>query len=290
MNESRKKVFHVHLVSDATGDTINSISRACLAQFTDVRLQIHYWNMIRTKRQLDLVAEGLRHWPGLVLYTFVDEKMERALEDICLRNNLPSHSVLDPILTVMGAFLGRQSEHAPGKQHVLDDDYFARIEAMEYALSFDDGNRMDKLECADVVVIGVSRTSKTPTCIYLSHRGIKAANVPIVPNVPLSLDFETLTKPLVVALTRDPDALVETRRNRLRLLNQADDTDYTDPEQVRDEVREARRLYAKLGCPVIDVTRRSVEETSAEIMMLLHKRKLEKEIQKATEEGKECPL
>ena len=290
MNESRKKVFHVHLVSDATGDTINSISRACLAQFTDVRLQIHYWNMIRTKRQLDLVAEGLRHWPGLVLYTFVDEKMERALEDICLRNNLPSHSVLDPILTVMGAFLGRQSEHAPGKQHVLDDDYFARIEAMEYALSFDDGNRMDKLECADVVVIGVSRTSKTPTCIYLSHRGIKAANVPIVPNVPLSLDFETLTKPLVVALTRDPDALVETRRTRLRLLNQADDTDYTDPEQVRDEVREARRLYAKLGCPVIDVTRRSVEETSAEIMMLLHKRKLEKEIQKATEDRKECPL
>jgi len=290
VNESRKKVFHVHLVSDATGETINSISRACLAQFTNVKIQIHYWSLIRTKRQLDLVGEGLRHWPGLVLYTFVDENMGRALADMCLRYNLPSHSVLDPILLVMGAFLGRQSEHAPGKQHVLDEDYFARIDAMEYALSFDDGNRVDKLECADVIVLGVSRTSKTPTCIYLSHRGIRAANVPIVPDVPLTIDFAALQKPLVVALTRDPDSLVETRRSRLRLLHQSDDTPYTDPEKVREEVREARRFYGRLGCPIIDVTRRSVEETSAEIMMLLHKRKLEKEIKNAAEGGKDCPI
>ena len=290
MNESEKELFHVHLVSDATGETISSIARACLVQFQDVNVQEHYWSLIRTKRQLDLVFEGLRQWPGLVLYTFVDEALRKALNEHCRRYSLPAHSVLDPIISMMVGYFGAQSAKDPGRQHVLDDDYFARIDAMEYALSLDDGNKIDKLDEADVVVLGVSRTSKTPTCIYLSHRGIRAANVPIVPETPLGIDFSTLKKPLIIGLTRDPDALVETRRTRLRFLQQKEITNYIDPEKVREEVLEARRLFARLGCPVIDITRRSVEETAAEIMMLLNKRNMEREIIKLAETQKECPI
>ena len=290
MNESEKELFHVHLVSDATGETISSIARACLVQFQGVNVQEHYWSLIRTKRQLDLVFEGLRQWPGLVLYTFVDEGLRKALNDHCRRYSLPAHSVLDPIMSMMMGYFGAQSAKDPGRQHVLDEDYFARIDAMEYALSLDDGNKTDKLDVADVVVLGVSRTSKTPTCIYLSHRGIRAANVPIVPESPLNIDFSKLIKPLIVGLTRDPDSLVETRRTRLRFLQQNDATNYIDPEKVREEVLAARRFFAKLGCPVIDVTRRSVEETAAEIMMLLNKRNMEREINKLAETQKECPI
>ncbi|MGE4351253.1 MAG: pyruvate, water dikinase regulatory protein [Bdellovibrionales bacterium] len=290
MNESRKDIFHVHLVSDATGETINNVARACLAQFEDLPIQEHFWSLIRTKRQLDLVFEGLRQWPGLVLYTFVDKELGQALSTQCRRVHLPSHSVLDPILAVMADFFGTPSTQDPGRQHVLDEDYFARIDAMEYALSLDDGNKMEQLDKADVIVLGVSRTSKTPTCIYLSHRGIKAANVPLVPGIPLDVDLKKLTKPLVVGLTRDPDALVETRQTRLRFLHQNEKTNYIDPEKVREEVMEARRFFARNGVPVIDVTRRSVEETSAEIMMLFNKRNMEREIQKLAETQKECPI
>lgn len=290
MNESKKDVFHVHLVSDATGETINNIARACLVQFEHVSIQEHFWGLVRTKRQLDLVSEGLRQWPGLVLYTFVDEELGKSLQNLCARYNLPSHSVLDPILSVMGDFFGVTSANDPGKQHILDEEYFARIDAMEYALSYDDGHHADRLEHADVVVLGVSRTSKTPTCIYLSHRGIKAANVPIIPGVPSPVDFSRLRKPLIIGLTRDPEALVETRRSRMRFLNEAHDTNYTDLDKVEEEVLEARRLFARLGCPVIDVTRRSVEETSAEIMMLLNKKNMEAEISKLAETQKECPI
>jgi regulator of PEP synthase PpsR (kinase-PPPase family) len=280
VNESEKKIFHVHLVSDATGETINSIARACLVQFENIQVQEHFWGLIRTKRQMDLVFEGLRQWPGLVLYTFVDESLRRILSDYCAKERLPSHSVLEPILSIMSATFGMPSAHDPGRQHVLDADYFARIEAMDYALSLDDGNKTEKLDDADVIILGVSRTSKTPTCIYLSHRGIRAANVPIVPGIPLDIDFSLLQKPLIVGLTKDPESLVETRLNRLRLLNDNAQTPYTNIEKVREEVLEARRLFGKLGCPVIDVSRRSIEETAAEIMMLLNKRSLEKEIVK----------
>lgn len=282
MNESEKKIFHIHLVSDATGETINSIARACLVQYENIPVQEHFWSLIRTERQLNLVFDGLRQWPGLVLFTFVDEKLRDSLSFFCRTNGLMSHSVLEPVLSTMSAYLGQDPAQDPGRQHVLDEEYFARIDAMDYAISLDDGNKIEQLSDADVVVLGVSRTSKTPTCIYLSHRGIRAANVPIVPGVPLEIDFETLKKPFIVGLTKDPELLVETRLNRIKLLNQNDKTDYTDIEKVRAEVLSARRLFNKIGCPVIDVTRRSIEETAAEIMMLMNKRELEKAKGKAT--------
>ncbi|MDD5585829.1 MAG: kinase/pyrophosphorylase [Alphaproteobacteria bacterium] len=268
---------HLHLVSDATGETIHGISRACLAQFEDVGVQEHFWSLVRTKRQLDVVLEGIGQWPGLVLYTLVDEGLRDALTRFCREKGLPSVSVLDPVMSAMIRFFGKQAAHTPGRQHVLDANYFARIEAVNYAMATDDGNRLESVNDADVIVLGVSRTSKTPTCVYLANRGLLAANIPIVPGVPLPVDLENLKKPMFVGLTKDPDSLVEIRRSRLRFLQNDDASPYIDPEKVHKEVQEARRLFARLGCPVIDVTRRSVEETASEIMMLLNRRTLERE-------------
>jgi regulator of PEP synthase PpsR (kinase-PPPase family) len=270
-----QEIQHIHLVSDATGETINAIARACLVQFEGIEIQEHYWSLVRTSRQLALVMEGIQHWPGLVLYTFVDEKLQRTMKEFCRKENVPSHAVLEPILTTMASFFGRPFSADPGRQHALDSTYFQRIDAMDFALAQDDGNKLDRLKEADVVVLGVSRTSKTPTCVYLAYRGIRAANIPIIPGIPLDLTLFQADGPLIVGLTKDVDSLIETRRTRLKFFQQEDGTHYTDPEKVREEVQEARRLYARLGCPVIDVTRRSIEETSAEIMMLLNKRRLD---------------
>jgi regulator of PEP synthase PpsR (kinase-PPPase family) len=283
MNEG---VFHLHLVSDATGETIAAVARACLAQFEGVNAQTHVWSLIRNQRQFDIMAQGLQQWPGLVLYTFVDEELRRALEEFCNAQGIACISVLDPVLEGMAVHFNRPFGHTPGKQHRLDAGYFARIAAMDYAIAHDDGHGAERLEQADVVILGVSRTSKTPTCLYLAGRSVKAANIPIILGQPLGLDPAMLRKPLVVGLTRDPDALIATRRNRLQFLQagnfQADsESDYVDPDKVRDEIKEARRLFARLDCAVIDVTRRSIEETAAEIMMLLTQRQAERERQHA---------
>jgi regulator of PEP synthase PpsR (kinase-PPPase family) len=267
-----QKQFHLHLVSDATGETINSVARACVSQFDHVEPVEHFWNLVRTTRQLDMVIEGIRDNPGLVMFTLVDEGLRRRLQEVCRDLQVPCIPVLDPLINALAAYLGLESQRQPGRQHILDAEYFGRMDAMDFALAHDDGQAAWELHEADVILVGVSRTSKTPTCIYLANRGIKTANVPFVPGVPLPPELEQLTRPLIVGLTKDPDRLIQIRRNRLRLLNQADDTDYVDPEVVRAEVSEARRLYSRRGWPVIDVTRRSIEETAAEIMMLLARR------------------
>ena len=266
--------LHLHLVSDATGETINTVARACLAQFENVEVTQHFWSLIRTRKQLDMVIENIRQTPGMVVYTFVSEDLRRALTEFCRQKNLPAIPVLDPIMSAMTNYFGVPSTHDPGRQHVLDASYFARIDAMDFALAQDDGNKTEHISEADVLLLGVSRTSKTPTCIYLANRGIRAANIPLVPDIPLPPDLNAwmeAPKPLIVGLTRDPEHLIETRRNRLVFLNQTEETSYVDPEKVREEVLNARRLFARLGCPVIDVTRRSIEETAAEILILLKK-------------------
>ena len=267
-------VHHLHLVSDATGETINNVARACLAQFENVEVVQHFWSLIRTRKQLDMVMENIRTSRGMVMYTFVHEDMRRTLVDFCRKNEIPAIPVLDPIMNAMASFLGVASSHDPGRQHVMDEDYFARIDAMSFALAQDDGNKVEHISDADVLLLGVSRTSKTPTCIYLANRGIRAANIPLVPELELPVDLEPFMeqkKPLIVGLTRDPESLVETRRSRLQFLHQDEETSYVDLEKVREEVVNARRLFARLGCSVIDVTRRSIEETAAEIMILLKK-------------------
>ena len=264
--------FHLHLVSDATGDTVHSVARACLVQFEGAEAIEHIWSMVRTKSQIERVIAGVEANPGLVLYTLVNETLRQPLVDGCRRVQVPAIPVLDPVIGALGAYLGRQSRGLPGQQHLLDREYFARIDAMTFALAHDDGQSAWGLNEADVILVGVSRTSKTPTCIYLANRGIKAGNVPIVPDMPLPPELFTATRPLVVGLTNDPERLIQVRQNRLSMLHQDDRTDYTDVEAVRREVAQARRLFADHHWPVIDVTRRSIEETAAAILKLLARR------------------
>ncbi|MBI1206178.1 MAG: pyruvate, phosphate dikinase/phosphoenolpyruvate synthase regulator [Azospirillum sp.] len=264
--------FHLHLVSDATGETVNSIARACVIQFDQVHAIEHLWNLVRTERQLEIAIEGIRTNPGVVMFTLVDEVLRRRLEEFCREIQVPAVPVLDPLITTLAGFLGLESRQEPGRQHILDAEYFARMDAMEFALAHDDGQGVHNLHRADVVLLGVSRTSKTPTCLYLANRGIKAANIPVVPGVALPKEIDLITRPLMVGLTKDPDRLLQIRRNRVRMLSQSEEIDYVDPEQVRREVAEARQLFQKRKWATIDVSRRSIEETSAEIMALLARR------------------
>ncbi|HJO72349.1 MAG TPA: pyruvate, water dikinase regulatory protein, partial [Rhodospirillales bacterium] len=246
--------------------------RASLVQFEKVQMTEHIWPMVRGRNQVREVVAGIKCHPGFVLYTLVDPDMRKILEEGCRRLQVPSISMLDPIVTALGAYLGAEVHARPGRQHIMDADYFGRIEAMHFVLNHDDGQLTRDLNEADVVVIGVSRTSKTPTCIYLANRGIKAANIPVVPGFPLPPEVLEAEKPLIVGLTEDPKRLVEIRRNRLRMLKQDEQTDYVDSETVFQEVNAARRLFASHGWPVIDVTRRSIEETAAHILQLYNRR------------------
>jgi regulator of PEP synthase PpsR (kinase-PPPase family) len=275
-SKTDKDHFHIHLISDATGNTLQGIARACLAQFDDIDPVERFWPLVRTEKQLDRVIEDIVDYPGPVLFTLVDKTLRRKLQRKCSDIGVPCIPALDHMIKGLSSYLGLPSKGIPGLQHALDDAYFNRIDAVDFALSFDDGQNLEGLEDADVIVVGVSRTSKTPTCIFLARRGIRAANVPYVPGVPFPQELVSIDGPLIVGLTESPDRLIHLRRSRLR----ADEDDihhgnnkYLDPEVVEQEIREARRLFAKQGWPVIDVTRRSVEETAAEILLILQKNK-----------------
>lgn len=264
--------FHLHLVSDSTGDTVHALARACLVQFEAAEPIEHFWSMVRTKSQLERVMTGVEANLGVVLYTLVNESLRAPLQEHCRRLQVPSIPILDPVIGALTAYLGSQSRNLPGRQHTLDNEYFQRIDAMQFALNHDDGQSAWGLDLADVVLIGVSRTSKTPTCIYLANRGVKAANIPIVPGVPLPEELFRSRRPLVVGLTTDPERLIQIRRNRLTGLNEDQSTDYIDVDAVRQEVIMARRICASNHWPVIDVSRRSIEETAAAILNLLTRR------------------
>lgn len=267
--------FHLHLVSDATGETVHSVARACFVQFEGVEAIEHHWLLVRTIGQVDKILKNVRENPGVVMFTIVESDLRNALETGCRRIQVPCISVLDPIIQVLASYLGREIRGQSGRQHVMDAEYFDRIDAMTYTLNHDDGQATHDLKSADIVLVGVSRTSKTPTCIYLANRGMRAANVPVVPDVTLPSELIELggtDGPLIVGLTKDPHRLVQVRRNRLRLLSHDADTDYVDPETVRAEVAMARRVFADHDWPVIDVTRRSIEETAATILQLYERR------------------
>ena len=267
------KPFHLHLVSDSTGETVNTVARASLVQFDDIQATEHVWSMVRNQNQVKEVLDGVAADPGFVFYTIVNKDLRKMLEDGFQRLQVKCMSILDPVVMVLGTYLGAEVHAIPGRQHVLDAEYFNRIEAMHFALNHDDGQSTSNLNNADVVILGVSRTSKTPTCIYLANRGLKAANVPIVPGCPLPPEVIEVTHPLVVGLTKDPRRLIQIRRNRLQMLDQDEQTDYVDPETVSAEIKMAQRLFTKHGWTVIDVTRRSIEETAATIMQLYNRRK-----------------
>ena len=262
--------FHVHLVSDSTGETLNAMAKAVTARFDGVIPIEHIYALVRSDKQMERVLQEVASAPGVVLHTLVDRDLREQLEEGCRRLDMPQIGALDPLVGAMSRYLGAALSTRVGAQHALDHDYFDRIAALDFAMAYDDGQgTLDQLEGADVVLCGVSRTSKTPTCIYLAHRGIRAANVPLVPG---QEDGERLTKlknPLVIGLTVSPDRLVQIRRNRIDNLNANPSSSYTDQEAVRDETVKARRAFERRGWPTIDVSRRSVEETAAAITNLL---------------------
>jgi len=261
-------VFHLHLVSDSTGETVSSVARACLAQFEHAQPFQHNWSFVRSQVQVERVIAGIEESPGLVLFTLVDPAVRGLLEEACRQRKVRCISLLDPAMAGLAAVLGTQVKALPGRQYQLDAEYFRRIDAMQFTLAHDDGQLIELVEEADVVLVGVSRTSKTPTSMYLANRGLKCANYPLVPGVPLPSELENARNPLVVGLTKDPKSLTDIRRNRLRQLNQEEQAEYAQFEKVKEEVQQARRLFTRLGWPVIDVTRRSIEEASAAIATL----------------------
>ena len=265
--------FHVHLVSDSTGETLNAMAKAVCARFDAVLPIEHIYALVRSRRQLERVLQEIESAPGVVLHTIVDRELRAALEDGCRALDMPCVAALDPLVASLARYLGASISTRVGAQHALDAEYFNRIGALDYAMAHDDGQGFTDYDSADVILVGVSRTSKTPTCIYLAHRGVRAANVPLVPGAqPPPALFEA-RRPLVVGLTVSPDRLIQIRRNRLLSLNEGRASDYVESEAVREEIIRARRLFEKHGWPMIDVTRRSVEETAAAVINLLSARK-----------------
>jgi len=266
--------FHLHLVSDATGETLITVARAAAAQYANVAPVEHLYPMVRSRKQLDRALAEITEAPGLVLYTLLEEDLIELLERRCRELGLPCMSILGPVLRVFQSYLGAKTMHRAGAQHVLNAEYFQRIEALNFTMLHDDGQHAEGLHDADVVLVGVSRTSKTPTSIYLANRGVKTGNVPLVPGMPLSPEIEKLTRPLVVGLYASPERIVQIRENRLLGLNaHRDDDQYIDKAAVAEEIAYSRRLCAKHEWPSIDVTRRSIEETAAAVMRLLSDRR-----------------
>ncbi len=261
--------LHIHLVSDSTGETLDIIAKAGLAQFEEVATARHFWPMVRSEGHLDRVLDAVGATPGLVFHTLIKHELRVRLEHRCRQLGLTAVPVMDPVVNALSAALGRPITAKPGRQHAMDAAYFARVDAIHFTIAHDDGIGADNWEEADILLAGVSRTSKTPTAIYLANRGYKTANIPLVPESPPPATLFGLRHPLVVGLTTSPDRLIQIRRNRLLSMGQAPETDYVDTDAVMSELAFARRLFADNGWPVIDVTRRSIEESAAAIIKLV---------------------
>ncbi len=263
-----RSYFHLHLVSDSTGETLITVARAVVAQYEGVAAIEHVYPLVRSNTQLERVISEIETAPGIVLYTLVEQDLASRLEEVCRATGSPYLSVLEPVHALLSSYLGTHSTARPGAQHMLNAEYFKRIDAMNFTLMHDDGHLPHDLDEADVILVGVSRTSKTPTAVYLANRGLKTANIPLVPGVPPPSVLETAKKALIVGLVATPERIVQIRQNRLLSLKADDDTSYVDREAVAEELAVSRRLFARNGWPVIDVTRRSIEETAAAIIDL----------------------
>lgn len=272
-----RSYFHLHLVSDSTGETLLMAGRAVAAQYPAISALEHIYPLVRSQRDLDKAIAEIESSPGVVLYTLVEPELSERLERSCREIGSPVLSVLQPIFDLFKSYLGAEVMVKPGAQHVLNADYFRRIDALNFTMLHDDGQMLGDLDEADVLLLGVSRTSKTPTSVYLAHRGVKTANIPLIPGIALAPEVDRLRRPLIVGLFASPERIVQIRENRILTLNaQHDIIAYTDRMLVSEEIAQSRRLFAQRGWPMIDVTRRSIEETAAAIQGLLraHRRSL----------------
>ena len=260
------QTLHIHLVSDSTGETVHQVARACLAQFTDIKTIEHIWTLVRTPAHLEALFVGIDRNPGILLMSIIDQNLRSSIEKSCRSKGVPAVSILDPVVNMLTTVLGQAMTNLPGGQRRLDTAYFSRMAAVDFAVSHDDGMNMGNLKKADILIVGISRTSKTPTSMYLAHRGYKVANYALVPKVPFPKHYLDGLDLFVVGLTNDPKRLSQIRRTRQAAMQDNANEDYADIDQIADEVRNARRLFASNHWPVIDVTRRSVEETAAAIL------------------------
>ena len=264
--------YHMHLVSDATGETLNTVAKAVCAQFDGTTAREHIYSLVRSERQLQRAVDHIKANPGVVLFTLVNPGLRKILEMECARLGVPCVSILDRAVEVLGKFLGAEESHRPGGQHEMDSRYLERVEALNFAIQHDDGQNTQNLAEADVVLVGASRSSKTPTCIYLAIRGVRAGNIPLVPGVDPPEILFTLKKPLVVGLWLSPERLLQVRRNRLATMGETKTSDYVDEDAIRAEIQLTRRLFERYDWPSIDVSRRSIEETAAAVLNLLGER------------------
>ncbi len=269
--------LNLHLLSDSTGETLEAIAKAALAQFEGADVVRHFWPMVRSQQHLDRIMGDIADNPGLVFYTMASTELRGKLVERCRTLGLPVVSVLDSAVAALESALGQHPRARPGRQHIMDEAYFARVDAIQFTIAHDDGVMWEDWEEADIVLAGVSRSSKTPTSIYLANRGFKVANIPIVVESPPPPALFGLKHPLVVGLTTAPDRLIQVRRNRLLSLNQAPETAYVDQDRVAREVQYARRMFADNDWPVIDVTRRSIEETAAAVINLYNESRAPKD-------------
>lgn len=266
MPKDLPKFFHLHLVSDATGETLSAIAKAVIVQYSKVRGIEHVHSLVRTKKQMNRVYQVIESEPGIVLYTIVNPELARGLDDFCRTLNVPCVPVMASIMQVFESYLGAPSTPTVGGQHVLNAEYFRRIDALNFTMAHDDGRLPDDLNDADIVIVGISRTSKTPTSIYLAQRGFKTTNVPLIPELPLTPQLENANNVFVVGLIASADRISQVRRNRVMSLADRDLNEYVDRDVIEEEITYTRRLCSRNGWPVIDVTRRSVEETAAAIL------------------------
>ncbi len=264
--------LHLHLLSDSTGETLETMAKAALAQFDGVEVLKHFWPMVRSERHVERILAEIGQHPGPVLFTLLNAEMRAKLESGCHALGIPAIAPLDPVMDALSTVLGQAAQARPGRQHAMDAAYFARVDAIHFTIAHDDGIGWENWERADIILAGVSRTSKTPTSIYLANRGYKVANIPLVVESPPPDLLFRLKHPLVVGLVTSVERLIQVRRNRLLSLNQAPETDYVDSEAVAREVGFARRIFADNGWPVIDMTRRSIEEAAAAIIGLVNER------------------
>ena len=264
-----QRFFHLHLVSDATGETLNTVAKAAAAQYADFRPIAHIYALVRTPSQLNRALREIEAQPGIVLFTLINPDIRRHLEQQCEAMGVPCLSILDPIISTLSQYLNATSRPQVGGQHALNSDYFRRIDALNFTMAHDDGQGLDDIGKSDVILLGVSRTSKTPTSIYLAQRGIKTANIPIIPGIPVPRQLTEKHGPLVVGLIASAERIAQIRRHRLLSLKESRSTDYVDPRLITDELMVMKTLCSSNDWPMIDVTRRSVEETAATILNML---------------------
>tara|TARA_B100001248_G_C27379178_1_gene456015 strand:+ start:910 stop:1749 length:840 start_codon:yes stop_codon:yes gene_type:complete len=264
----KKKEINIHLVSDSTGETIENTVSATISQFPDVHRKEFFWPMTRTEDQIKDITQNLKKNPGLVVFSIVDDKNRALLEDSCKNMNMPFVSPLDSLLNILKEILALSETKITGVQHRLDENYFRRIDAFEFAMQHDDGQRISSMGDADIILVGVSRTSKTPTSIYLANKGLKVANIPLVANTQLPEELFGFKKPIIIGLIKDPRSLMQVRQTRLKMMGENNLTSYDDINHIKFEISQARLIYTKYGWPSVDVSRRSVEETSASVIKI----------------------